>query len=61
MLAVCAPVFQVYVTAPEAVNVEACPEQIVEGLAEITGGVFTTTVTTVELLQPVDALVLVTE
>lgn len=47
------PGFHTYVTAPEPVNVDCCPTQIVEGLAmAVTVGLGLTKTTCVALLLP---------
>jgi hypothetical protein len=51
MLAVIAPVFQVYVVAPDAVSVAELPEQIVDEFTLTVGVVFTVTVDVLTFVQ----------
>jgi hypothetical protein len=52
MLAVEAPLLQLYVVAPDAVKAAELPEQMVELLAATVGVAFTVTLTVFELIQP---------
>ena len=52
MLVVVAPLFQLYVVAPDAVNAVELPEQIVALFTETVGVVFTTTLLTLVFVQP---------